>query len=539
MFSDFKSDWMFKFYFTRSIKFLCSAVFIFSSGCAQKSELAELSVYEQPLVTDKRPVVRISKPNGFTDKDNIQSPKATEVKKIWSRIFNQFVLQDIDNKRIDKEIRRHLKHPKFLATLQQRAQPYLYLITEAVEANNLPGEIVLLPAVESAFKPYAYSQGRAAGLWQFIPSTGRYFGLQQNWWYDGRRDVHTSTQAATRYLRELNVRFNGDWLLALAAYNAGKGTVAKAIKHNRRRNKPTDYWSLNLPKETMDYVPRLLALAKLFANADEYNIALLDIANKPVFELVDIGSQLRLTKAAALADMPVNELARINSGLNRWCTAPDGPHHLLLPVAKAETFRAGLDILPDSERVSWKQHKIRAGENLGLIAKKYKTSITAIKQVNQLAGNHIYAGKHLLIPSTNIGEIHPFFLEKYPYLAKHSPSAQSYTVRPGDSLWSIARKFSISIQKLARWNRIGLKDVLKPGQKLVISQRRRLTIAQSSPANSLQRINYTVRKGDSLSLISRKFNVTVTSLRKWNSLGKYLRPGQKLKVIVDITRPTT
>ena len=220
----------------------------------------------------------------------------------------------------------------------------------------MPGELALLPVVESAFVPDAYSKADASGLWQFVPATGRDYGLQQNDWYDGRRDIWASTKAATTYLKELNETFNGDWLLALASYNCGQGRLKKAIDKNIELNLPTDYWSLDLPAETEDYVPRLLAIAQIFGNADQYNINLQHIPNRPYFEVVDIKSPIDLNKAAELANTPLHVFLKLNPGFNKGSTAPQGPHRLLVPVAQAEDFKSKLAELPLSERVSQTHH---------------------------------------------------------------------------------------------------------------------------------------------------------------------------------------
>jgi len=191
---------------------------------------------------------------------------------LQSRMVDGFTLPVPDDKRVTRELNWYLSHPSYIDRIQERAEPYLYFILQEIEKRGMPGEIALLPAVESAFRPFAYSPGRAAGMWQFIPSTGRLFGLKQNWWYDGRRDVVSSTRAALDYLMALNKQFNGDWELALAAYNSGAGTVRSAIRRNKRLGKPTDYWSLSLPDETNAYVPRLLALAKVFHHPQENGI---------------------------------------------------------------------------------------------------------------------------------------------------------------------------------------------------------------------------------------------------------------------------
>ncbi|MDD5216202.1 MAG: transglycosylase SLT domain-containing protein, partial [Methylococcales bacterium] len=207
---------------------------------------------------------------------------------------------------------------------------------------------------ESAFQPNASSRVEASGLWQFMPGTGRMFGLQQNSWYDGRRDVYASTKAATTYLKQLGETFDGDWLLALASYNWGKGNVKKSIERNEGHNLPTDYWSLRMPEETANYVPKLLAIAKIFANADDYNVNLHHIPNKPYFEVVNLDSQLNLSKAAEMANMSLHDFLKLNPAFNKSKTAPEGagPRRLLIPVAKAESFKENLAQLPFEEWVN-------------------------------------------------------------------------------------------------------------------------------------------------------------------------------------------
>lgn len=456
---------------------------------------------------------------------------------IWSRLLSLYSLPEINNERIDRELDWFLKHPKYLARVQERAEPYLYLILDEIEANQLPGELALLPVVESAFRPKAYSRSRAAGLWQFMPATGRLFGLKQNWWYDGRRDVYASTKAATLYLKQLNKTFDGDWLMALASYNLGKGNIRKAIAKNKRKGLPTDYWSLELPKETLTYVPRLLAIAKIFAHTEDYGITLKKIANKPLFEVVNIDSQLDLNKAAKMAQIEAEELLKLNPGFNRWCTDPNGPHRLLIPLDSVSEFKKNLAQLAKQDRMTWIRHKIKPGESLSVIAKKHDTSTIAIRQVNHLNSNRIRAGKHLLIPASHKSADQPELM----LAALNRPiNSQHYTVQQGDTFWRIAKLFSVSSKKIADWNNLPLNTTLHPGQKLLIQEPGEI-VAQNAITSPLQKIRYTVKNGDSLSRISRKFNVTITDLRKWNSekVGKTLHPGQKLKVMVDITQPAT
>ncbi|MEJ2382242.1 MAG: transglycosylase SLT domain-containing protein [Gammaproteobacteria bacterium] len=257
---------------------------------------------------------------------------------VWQRLRRGFRLPDYDNPRVRTQLQWYANHQEYLKRVMDRAEPFLYMITQQVEKRGMPSEIALLPVVESAFQPFAYSHGRAAGIWQFIPSTGRLYGLKQNWWYDGRRDVVASTDAALDYLDKLDKQFNGDWLLALAAYNSGEGTVASAVARNRRRHIPTDFWSLRLPQETESYAPKLLAIAAIIKNPQKYGIQLKPIPNKPQVALVDVGSQIDLALAADMAGISIEEMYRLNPGFNRWATDPRGPYRLLVPVDKKERF---------------------------------------------------------------------------------------------------------------------------------------------------------------------------------------------------------
>ena len=491
----------------------------------------------------------LSQDNTLTIKKNTQQhlvttlppPTAKPQNNIWQRIFNHYQLQEIHHPKITREMERYLKNPKFLEIIQKRAEPYLYLIAEATEKQGLPGELAFLPIVESGFQPNAYSSGKAAGLWQFIPSTGRMFGLKKNWWYDGRRDVYTSTQAATRYLKKLNKEFDGNWLLTLASYNAGKGNVRKAIKKNKKKHRSVSYWSLPLPQETRSYVPRLLALAKILRNAKHYNLPQPPVKNEPYLDLVHINSQLDLKKAAEIAQIPLKELLQLNAGLNRWCTPPDGPHHLLLPITKTALFKENLRKLPAEEWVTWQRHKIKFGENLGSIALKYHTTVKAIREVNRLSSTLIRTGKFLLIPSGGSNSQYKHYLTTINPIKNPNTVEKpiTYTIKKNDNLWLIAKKFSTYSTKIAKLNHLKLDAYLQPGQKLKIPQKNRTSLpGHSSISKALQKIYYTIRQGDSLSRISKKFNVSIHNLRKWNKIGRYIQPGQKLKLLINITQPS-
>ncbi|MCC6206886.1 MAG: LysM peptidoglycan-binding domain-containing protein [Gammaproteobacteria bacterium] len=480
-----------------------------------------------------------------------QMAEHTDAPDLWERVRSGYGIPRHDNPRVRAELEWYVRHPDYLDRTIDRSRPYLYVVVENLKERGMPMEIALLPIVESAYQPFAYSHGRAAGIWQFIPSTAQHYGLKLNWWYDGRRDILASTRAALDYLQSLHDELDNDWLLALAAYNSGAGTVKRAVRANQRHGKPTDFWSLQLPAETRAYVPKLLALAELFANPDAQMIKIPSVPDMPVVRTVQTGAQIDLAKAAELADTSLDEIYRLNPAFNRWATDPDGPHQLLLPLDKAELFETRIATLGDADRLTWQRYVIRTGDTLGGIADRHHTTVDALRRVNNIKGNMIRAGNALLIPiSTRSLSGYALSQDERTRAAQNSPRSGKklvYAVRGGDTLWDIARAHGVAVAHLASWNGISPRDPLRIGQRLVIWQTRQANAdatagpnAQHPLSNTTRRINYTVRKGDSLAGISHRFNVKVTELRNWNSLRKneYLHPGQKLTLYVDVINQT-
>jgi len=287
---------------------------------------------------------------------------------LWERIREGITWADAKDPRIDHQLRWYASNQDYLDRVVTRAQPYFRFIVDELEKRGMPMELALLPIVESAYDPFAYSHGRAAGLWQFIPGTGRRYSLKLNWWYDGRRDVIASTGAALDYLEKLYAQFN-DWQLALAAYNCGEGKVERLINQNRRKGLPTDYSSLKkLPRETKNYVPKLMAIANIVADPAKYGLQLAAIPNSEYFARVETDGQIDLGVVARLTDMPVDELYMINPGYSRWITDPKGPHALLIPAAKKDAVLEGLSKLANEDRVQWARHEVKRGDTMSRIA---------------------------------------------------------------------------------------------------------------------------------------------------------------------------
>jgi membrane-bound lytic murein transglycosylase D len=538
------------------MKYFLLPAFIFLSGCQStilsqdtynKENIASTSDINQALLIDEN----IDVMHPVDDVDFSLSAKGGQQSNndVWHRIRKQFTFNVPENNRILAQRNWYVKHPSYLTRVAKRAEPFLYYIVEELEKNNVPIELALLPIVESAFDPFAYSHGRASGMWQFVPDTGTRFGMKQNWWYDGRRDVIASTQGAIKYMKYLHKFFDGDWLLALAAYNSGEGRVQRAVRKNKRMGKKTDFWSLDLPKETKAYVPKLLALADIIKRPEQFNLSIYEITNEEVISQVNIGSQLDLAKAASLADLSLTEFQRLNPGFNRWSTDPDGPHHLLLPKHKIESFTQNLAKLKKSDRLAWQRYKIKNGDNLGRIANKFHTSTDLIRQVNGIKGNQIRAGKHLLIPVA-AKSLDSYILSQDQRIAKKQASTQkgfkvTHIVVAGDNLWDIGQRYKVSGSKIAKWNGFAPRDTLKLGQKLVIwkkpspNNKRAETARINAGVEQavMRNITYKVRSGDSFARIASKFNVRISDIERWNSLSrtKYLQPGQKLKLSIDVT----
>ncbi|WP_169923990.1 LysM peptidoglycan-binding domain-containing protein [Sulfurifustis variabilis] len=400
-----------------------------------------------------------------------ETPDSTDAadNDLWSRIRNGFRIPKLESPLIAQHERWFTENAEFREAMFDRSKLYLYFIVEEVEKRGMPMEIALLPAIESAYKPYAYSRAKASGLWQFIPSTGKLYGLKMNWWYDGRRDVIAATRAALDYLQKLHDDFDGDWHLAIAAYNAGEGRVMRAIDWNRKRGLPTTYEHLRkLKPETKHYVPKLMAMVNLVSDPARYGVALPEIPNEPYFVKVDVGSQVDLGVIARLTDMEAQELHYINAGYMRWATDPDGPHRLLVPVDKKDVLLAGLSSLPEKERVQWRHHQVRRGDTLHGIARRYNISVSAIKTANKLRTSLLRVGQSLLLPVSSSAPAAGSARAAPVRAAARSGQPLIHRVRRGDTLYGIARRYNVLVQQIAEWNVLDPSDVLRLGQKLKI-----------------------------------------------------------------------
>ncbi|HEX5793859.1 MAG TPA: LysM peptidoglycan-binding domain-containing protein, partial [Rheinheimera sp.] len=324
-------------------------------------------------------------------------------------------------------------------------------------------------------------------------------------------------------------------LNAIAAYNSGEGRILKAIKRNKQKRLPTDFWSLDLPAETTAYVPKLLALVDILKRPDEFEIVWKFIANEAKIELVEIDAQIDLAIAAKMADLNVSELQALNPGFNQWATDPDGPHYLVLPKQKTAVFQQKLAQTPSQQWLRWKRYVVSKGDTLGKIALQHSTNVSALQRINKLSGNTIRLGQALLIPVAAEDDSN-YELTAPTRIAQGQQAANklNYTVQQGDTLWDISREHNVTVEQLTKWNGIARRSALKPGQQLAIWQQD--TSARSGGIS--RTVNYKVRKGDSLARIAQRFSVSVSDIVKWNKIdtNNYLQPGQQLKLVVDVTQ---
>jgi membrane-bound lytic murein transglycosylase D len=441
---------------------------------------------------------------------------------VWDVVSSEFGMYHEESRpEVQEQIRWLVEHPGYIQKVCSQSRPYIYHILTEIKKQRLPGELALLPMLESAYDPFAYSRVGAAGLWQLMPATARELGVKQDWWFDGRRSVSASTQAALTHLAYLNKTFAGSWLLAIAAYDAGEGTMNRAIRDSARN---TDFWHLAIPRETQIYVPRFLALAEVIKNPGRYHITLPYIPFMPYFEEVNVGSPIDLNHAASLAGITYNELIRLNPGFNRWITAPYAPFHLLIPAERAWQFSQSLSQLPKEKRVSWVKYQAQKNDNLFRIAVKYHTTVTLIKQLNQLEEDTIKPYQVLLIPSSqNTSPAAVPVMKRRPVegtMLVNREHRVIHIVQLKDSLESISKKYAVTAEAIQQWNPALNTSALTLGQQLLIWR----TIVPKL---------YKVHSGDSLSGIAQNNHTSIQEILALNpDLQRHsmLHAGQSIRV---------
>ena len=404
---------------------------------------------------------------------------------LWQRIRNGFSMPNLDNDLVRDRTAWYAARPDYLQRMFERSRRYLYHIVEEIEKRGMPTELALLPMVESSFDPMAYSRAHASGLWQFIPGTGKRYDLKQNWWYDGRRDIVASTDAALEYLKDV-YEMHGDWHLALASYNWGEHAVARAIGKNLAARKPTDYSSLTMPVETRYYVPKLQALKNIIANPEPFGISLDAIPNQPYFTTVEKTGDIDVRIAARLAEMPVEEFIALNPGFNRPIIRNDITSRIVLPADKVETYHANL-LKHDDTLVSWQTYSPKKGENLDAIARRFGVPVATLREVNGIGPRARAVPALLVVPAKgakiDLGRMPMMYAPPIPaQMPRQAPRGVIHTVKAGETLGTIANRYGVKIDDLRRWNAVGR---LAPGQKLRIQS---ATATQSKPLSAKKKV---------------------------------------------------
>jgi membrane-bound lytic murein transglycosylase D len=457
-----------------------------------------------------------------------------EYENVWARLVADFSLPSCSDHEISlRWANWYADHEAYMARVMKRAQPWIFFIAQELEARGMPGELALLPIVESAYDPFAYSSGRALGTWQFVASTGKFYGLKQDWWYDGRRDVWASTHAALDYLAFMHKKFDGDWLLALAGYNSGENRVARRVASNLKNGKPADFWNISLPKETKGYVPKLLGLKCLFENPSDYGIELPKAPNHPVIAAVEMEAQSDLVLISQISGVSIDVLFSLNPGFSRWATSPSGPWRVVLPLENAEKLENRLASDDSPTLMKWDQVLVENGDTLSGLAARHHVPVSVLRTTNNLNSDMIRVGQKLRLPRDEQMLVDPLYVAAATELQKLqsgliASERLTHKIRPGESLSVIARRYKVSVRDLQKWNNISNAHKIRAGQTLTLfhSPAPAPASTQSGP------VKYTVQRGDSLWSIAKRYKVKVNDLMRWNDLSKnsVIQPGQSIKI---------
>ena len=470
---------------------------------------------------------------------------------ILPRLRRGFGMADLSSDLVLYHQQWYMNRPDYMRRMVERSSRYLHHVVEELEKRGMPTELALLPMVESAYNPMAYSRAKAMGLWQFIPATGKRYKLDQNWWKDERRDIIASTSAALDYLQTI-YEMHGDWHLALASYNWGEGAVARAVAKNRARGLPTDYESLKMPNETRNYVPKLQALKNIFNSpAMIAELGLPTIPDRPYFATVIKNAHIDVKLAAELAEMPVQEFVALNPAHNRPVIPAETA--LVIPADKLETFQNNLEDHKEQNKPlsAWQAYTLRPGEKLETVAPRFGMTVARLKEANGIKGRiALPAGFTLLVAGQDGGEaVDMETLPEQPRLPdlnhERSGKTVTHTVRKGETLPAIAKRYGMSVAELKRGN--GLKsDRLTAGAKLAVaapapSERKagktEAKNSKNAPTQTASKktptkvTRYTVKRGDTISSIARQFKVDQDDLLRWNRVtAKTLAAGQTLTI---------
>lgn len=461
-----------------------------------------------------------------------------EIYTVWTRIRDGFKVPDMQNSVVEANVAKYSKRPDYLQRMADRSQKYLYHIIEEVDARGMPTEIALLPFVESAFVTNAKSRVKAAGLWQFMPATGRDYSLDQTMWLDKRYDVLQSTSAALTYLQRLYDEF-GSWPLALAAYNWGEGNLRRAIKRNQAKGLPTDYMSLKMPDETRNYYPKLQAIKNIVKDPRNFGIKLPTVYNEPFFVQIFKDQDIDVKRAAQLAGMSQAEFSTLNPSFNRPVIVASHNHSMLMPTDKIDTFVENLVTYRMSGKPlsSWTTYRVKPEDTIASIAKKAHMSEEALREANQIpSGRRIKPGSLVLVSrDSGLGEAEDISSDTIDasFALAQDFRRVSYRVRKGDTLPRVARRLGVSAKTIASSNRLK-GSRLKVGQMLYVNVPVKTRQVASNPPVTEKTSNakfYVVRKGDTLYSIAQRYSISVNALKSANRLSSSnVSVGQRLTI---------
>ena len=461
-----------------------------------------------------------------------------EIYTVWTRIRDGFKVPDMQNSVVEANVAKYSKRPDYLQRMADRSQKYLYHIIEEVDARGMPTEIALLPFVESAFVPNAKSRVTAAGLWQFMPATGKDYSLDQTMWLDKRYDVLQSTSAALTYLQRLYDEF-GSWPLALAAYNWGEGNLRRAIKRNQAKGLPTDYMSLKMPEETRNYYPKLQAIKNIVKDPRNFGIKLPTVYNEPFFVQIFKDQDIDVKRAAQLAGMSQAEFSTLNPSFNRPVIVASHNHSMLMPTDKIDTFVENLVTYRMSGKPlsSWTTYRVKPEDTIASIAKKAHMSEEALREANQIpSGRRIKPGSLVLVSrDSGLGDAEDISSDTIDasFALAQDFRRVSYRVRKGDTLPRVARRLGVSAKTIATSNRLK-GSRLKVGQMLYVNVPVKTRQVTSNPPVTEKTSNakfYVVRKGDTLYSIAQRYSISVNALKSANHLSSSnVSVGQRLTI---------
>ncbi len=514
-------------------RLLALSVALLLAGCATTVSQPHNQARNAPLPT---PIIVNTPPSTAAVDEHLFVPRWIEGPQqypdVWARLVDRFDLPDCALHETSLQWASwYASQPEYMERIFKRAQPWIYYIAQELEKRDMPGELALLPIVESAYDPFAYSRGQALGAWQFISETGRRYGLKQNWWYDGRRDVWSSTVAALDYLSYMSDMFDGNWLLALAGYNAGEGGIRRQVERRVSAGKPADFWDLSLAKETQGYVPKLLGLACLFKNPAKYDFKIPATPDEPVIAAVDLGQQTDLVLISQISEVPIDVLFTLNPGFNRWATSPDGPYRVVLPLQNAALLQTRLAEMDTASLMRWDHVVVERGDTLSTLAQRHHVPVSVLLNANDLSSNTIQPGQKLRLPRDEQLLIDPHYAAAASQLQQLqsgliAADRLTHRVKSGENLSVIASHYRVSVEELQRWNNISDPRRLSVGTELVVFY----TPAEKTAVTGS--IDHTVQQGDSLWSIARKYKVRVNDLKVWNDLGTdtTLQLGQSISI---------